>query len=165
MDKCQIESIPELNSLITFLHKNNLDEIVFKVLGGLPTDYIKLQTAITDSNIDIMKIELIRIFLKRILLDAYELIIENSQNTTEIINLFREKNVAEFLLADLKSQNLLLDYPNKVFRKVRRNNDIFIVPAKPSIGMIITNKIVKGADIITMLNQMISNEVNKFGNE
>jgi hypothetical protein len=40
MSKEQIESIPEFKDLIDFLKSHNLDEPVWKVLGGSPADYI-----------------------------------------------------------------------------------------------------------------------------
>ena len=43
MSKEQIESIPEFKVLIDFLKSHNLDEPVWKVLGGSPIDYLKLK--------------------------------------------------------------------------------------------------------------------------
>ena len=43
MSKEQIESIPEFKDLIDFLKSHNLDEPVWKVLGGSPADYLKLE--------------------------------------------------------------------------------------------------------------------------
>ena len=46
MSKEHIESIPEFKGLIDFLKSHNLDEPVWKVLGGSPVDYLKLRTII-----------------------------------------------------------------------------------------------------------------------
>eukprot|EP01036_Dinobryon_divergens_P038630 gene38630-50732_t len=46
MSKEQIESIHEFKGLIDFLKSRNLDEPVWKVLGGSPVDYLKLRTII-----------------------------------------------------------------------------------------------------------------------
>ena len=43
MSKELIESIPEFKYLIDFLKSHNLDEPVWKVLGGSPIDYLKLK--------------------------------------------------------------------------------------------------------------------------
>ena len=51
MSKEQIESIPEFKGLIDFLKSRNLDDPVWKVLGGSPVDYLKLEEAIITDNI------------------------------------------------------------------------------------------------------------------
>jgi hypothetical protein len=53
MSKEQIESIPEFKDLIDFLKSHNLDEPVWKVLGGSPDDYLKLEEAIIDDKLSL----------------------------------------------------------------------------------------------------------------
>ena len=48
MSKEQIDSIPEFKDLIDFLKSHNLDEPVWKVLGGSPVDYLKLEETMID---------------------------------------------------------------------------------------------------------------------
>ena len=43
MSREEIESIPEFKGLIDLLKSRNLDEPVWKVVGGSPIDYLKLK--------------------------------------------------------------------------------------------------------------------------
>ncbi len=67
--------------------------------------------------------------------------------TKEIIKIFREKKIVIIPLAELASEGFLLDYPNKVFRKVITMEDSFIVPSSPAVSLIISENIQNGLGV------------------
>ena len=126
MSKEQIESIPEFKVLIDFLKSHNLDEPVWKVLGGSPADYLKLKGAIINDKLtvsDTVSDELVnqvKNYLHSVLSDSLNKnVLNSSLNTKQIIKIFREKTTTKIPMAELEALGFLLDYPNKVFREVK----------------------------------------------
>jgi hypothetical protein len=145
MSKEQIESIPEFKDLIDFLKSHNLDEPVWKVLGGIPVDYLKLEEAIIDNKLSLSSdvvVNQVKDYLQSVLSDTFNKNVLNSSSTTkQIIKIFREKKTTQIPKAELEAIGLLLDYPTEVFREVKTMCRWFVVPSSPAVSLIITENI------------------------
>ena len=154
MSKEQIESVLEFKGLIDFLKSRNLDDIVWKVLGGSPADYLKLDEAIIDNKLFLSDtasdevVDQVKNHLQSVLSDALNKNVANSStNTQAIIDFFREKKAIKIPKMELKANRLLLDYPNKVFREVKTMEDWYIVPSSSAVSLIITENIQNGGGV------------------
>jgi hypothetical protein len=147
MSKEQIESIPEFKGLTDFLKSRNLDDPVWKVLGGSPADYLKLEEAITDNKLSLSDtpsdevVDQVKNYLQSVLSDTLKKILKSSLTTKQIIKIFREKKIIKIPMAELEAMGFLLDYPNKVFREVKTMEDWYIVPSSPAVSLIVTDNI------------------------
>ena len=148
MTREQIESIPEFKGLIALLKSHNLDEPVWKVLGGSPADYLKLEEAIIDNKLSLsdtasdVVVNQVKDHLQSVLSDSLNKnVLNSSANTKAIIDAFREKKAIKIPKAELKAMGLLLDNPNKVFREVKTMEGWYIVPSSPAVSLIITENI------------------------
>jgi hypothetical protein len=154
MSKEQIESISEFKDLIDFLKSHNLDEPVWKVLGGSPADYLKLEEAIIVNKLSLpntasdVVVNQVKDHLQSVLSNSLNKIVANSSSTTEdIIEIFRKRKVNKIPKMELKGLGFLLDYPNKVFREVDTVEDSYIVPSSPAVSLIVTENIRNGEDV------------------
>ncbi len=149
MSKEQIDSIPELKDLITFLKSHNLDEPVWKVFGGSPIDYLKLEEAIigkklslSDNTASEKVVNLVKNRLHSVLTKSLNKnVADSSANTQAIIDAFREKKIIRIPKTKLKAMGLLLDFPNEVFREVKTMEGSYIVPSSPAVSLIISENI------------------------
>ena len=154
MSKEQIESIPEFKDLIVFLKRHNLDEPVWKVLGGSPIDYLKCEEAISDNKLSLSDtaseevVNQVKNHLQSVLSDSLNKNVLNSNsNTQAIINVFREKKVTKIPKMELKAMGLLLDYSDKVFREVKTMDGWYIVPSSPAVSLIISENVQNGVGV------------------
>ena len=148
MTKEEIESIPEFKGLIALLKSHNLDEPVWKVLGGSPADYLKLEEAIADNKLSLSDtaseevVNQVKNHLQSVLSDSLNKnVVKSNFNTIQIIKIFREKKIIRIPVTELKAMGLLLDFPNKVFREVKTMEGWFIVPSSPAVSLIIAENI------------------------
>ena len=154
MSKEQIESIPEFKGLIDLLKSHNLDEPVWKVLGGSPADYLKLEEAIADNKSSLSDtaseevVNQVKNHLQSVLSDSLNKnVVKSNFNTIQIIKIFREKKIIRIPVTELKAMGLLLDFPNKVFREVKTMEDWYIVPSSPAISLIISENVQNGVGV------------------
>ena len=154
MSKEQIESISEFKGLIDFLKSHNLDEPVWKVLGGSPIDYLKLEEAIIDNKLSLsdtasdVVVNQVKNHLQSILSDTFNKnVLNSSSNTKQIIKIFRERKVIKIPKAELEAMGFLLDYPNKVFREIQAVDDSYIVPSSPAVSLIISENVQNGVGV------------------
>ena len=154
MSKEQIESIPEFKGLIALLKSHNLDEPVWKVLGGSPADYLKLEEAIIANKLSLSDtasekvVNQVKNHLQSVLSDSLNKnVVKSSLNTIQIIKIFREKKITMIPMPELKAEGLLLDYPNKVFREVKTMEGWCIVPSSPAISLIISENVQNGVGV------------------
>jgi hypothetical protein len=148
MTREQIESIPEFKGLIALLKSHNLDEPVWKVLGGSPADYLKLEEAIADNKLSLSDtasekvVNQVKNHLQSVLSDSLNKnVVKSSLTTKQIIKIFKEKKIIRIPMAELEADGLLLDFPNKVFREVKTMEGWYIVPSSPAVSLIISENI------------------------
>ncbi len=132
----QIESIPEFKSLLETLKAHKLDIIVWTVLGGSPSKYLKLEELIgsklhlpPSATFSKEIVDLVKCHILPILLEALNNNIVKSSNTEAIIEVFRENKVSNISVTYLKAMGLSLEYPNKVFREVTYSDRCLVEPA------------------------------------
>jgi hypothetical protein len=149
MSRDVLENISSFSGLIKFLKENGLADGVWDVLGGSPADYNQLdsvyeQASPSPPNV----INAVKRFVFDNLSDALtKQILKSSPNTKLIINQFRTKGVSRIPVAELKALGLVVDNPNKVFRVVRQDKGVYVIPATPAVGLIITKGIKNDSDL------------------
>jgi hypothetical protein len=165
MSKEQIESIPEFKELIDFLKRHNLDEPVWKVLGGSPAGYLKLKEAIIDNALsDTASDEVVnqvKKHLQSVLTDTLNKIVKGSSTTEQIMKIFREEQIIRILTTELKAKGLLLDYPNKVFREVKTLGRWFVEPSSPAVSLIISENVRDDDGVDELLDKLFKNACEK----
>jgi len=158
MDKNVIESIPEWKELVDFLKSHKLDQVVYDVLGGSPSDYINLRHVFrgtAGSTED--KIKSIRDFIRNRLYDAlYDVVSGSSENTKDIVELFCRAKTLEMPLITLAASQFILDSPNKVFRRVKRGSGIIAEPASPAVGLIIKHNVKNDVDVKKLVDNLFA---------
>jgi hypothetical protein len=161
MSKEQIESIPEFKDLIDFLKSHNLDEPVWKVLGGSPVDYLKLEEAIIGNKLSLFDtasdkvVNQVKDHLHSVLTKALTKNIGNcSANTQAIIDDFRKAKAIKIPKMELKARGFVLDYPNQVFHEVDTVEDSYIVPFSPAVSLIITENIQNGEGVRKLRDEL-----------
>lgn len=164
MSKEQIEYIRELKSLEYFLKEHKLDVPVWKVLGGSPAAYLKLQKEILKNTYPPPEIGFDKIVnqvknhIELVLVDALcDNVARSTANTRRIIKLFREKKIMQIPLWELNSMGIRLDYPNEVFCEVERDFDHFIEPVSPAVYLIISENIRDRDDIERLCERLFNN--------
>ena len=163
MSKEQIEYIPEFKGLIDFLKTHNLDEPVWKVLGGSPVDYLNLEEAIAATNLSLSDtasddeiVNIVENHLESILSDTLNnTIFKSSSTTRQIIKIFRKKKIIMIPLAELDAEGFQLDYPNKVFREVKTLGRWYIVPSCPAVSLIISENIQNDVGVRELLDKLL----------
>ena len=160
MSKELIESIPELEELINFLKSHNLDEPVWKVLGGSPIDYLKLKKLVgkilttpnTSSNVVVNQV---KNHIQSVLSDSLnKTVADSSSNTKQLMKIFRERKVNKIPKMEIAEMGLLLDYPNNVFREVARKEGWYIVPSSPAVSLIIAENIQTDESVLEFCNKL-----------
>jgi hypothetical protein len=143
MSRATLESISAFHELITFLKLNGLADGVWSVLGGSPAAYIQLNTVYRKSMLSPPDaITAIKTFIFIELQDALtKTVADSTLNTKSIIEQFRAKGASRITKMDLNALGLSIDYPNKVFREVRQDKDVYVIPATPAVGLIIVKSI------------------------
>ena len=162
MSKEQIESIPEFKELIDFLKSHNLDEPVWKVLGGSPAEYLKLKGTINKDKLtlsDTVSDELVnkvKNYLQSVLSDSFNKnVLNSSSNTKKIIKIFKKKKTTKMPKAELDALGFLLDYPNKVFREMKTIEDWYIEPSSASVSLLITENVQNGKGVRELLDKLL----------
>ena len=168
MSKELIDSIPELEDLIDFLKSHNLDEPVWKVLGGSPIGYLKLKKLVvkTLSLPDTASDEVVnqvKHHIQSVLSDSLNKNVANcSSNTQGIIEVFREQKVTKIPKMELKAMGFLLDYPNKVFREVNTFGRWFVEPSSPAVSLIISENVQDDEGVDELLDKLFKTTCEKI---
>ena len=150
MSRELLESIPEFQDFIHFLKSNGLDDGVWNVLGGNPAKYMDLEEPFksrvtnlskSDTATDVI-IKEVKARIQSLLINALnDIIAKSSSNTKEIIKIFREKKAKKIPVTELESRGYLVDYPNKVFCEVEREDGKFVEPSTSAVALIINENI------------------------
>ncbi len=161
MSREQIESIPEFERLIALLKSRSLDDPVWKVLGGSPALYVKLeelaryQLARTSASSDEID-NSVKDYLLSLLSDSLnDNILNSSSATKEITKIFNERKATKILKTEFAAIGLSLDYPNKVFREVKIEGRRFVVPSSPAISLILSENVQDDDQILTHLRDTL----------
>ena len=152
MRKDQIESISDFNELITFMRENKISDGVWEVLGGNPAKYVSvdmLYKSLIMKNVpkDIIVGEIKKHIYSVLLSTLTSIILNCSANTKNIIEILRDRNITRIAKSELSANNVLLDYPNKVFREAIDGNVCYVEPTSSAVTLIISWNIKYDKDI------------------
>ena len=131
------------------LRAHKLDSLVWNVLGGSPSKYVKLKELIgtklhlpPSATVSKEIVDQVKCHILSTLSEAFnKIFLDSSANTKAIIEVFREKKVLSLPKNDLAAMKLSLDYPNKVFREVVLFDESLVEPVTPAVSLIITENI------------------------
>ena len=141
MSRTLLEGIPEFREFVDFLKKHNLDDAVWKVVGGCPAKFMQIKNAFSKVFSERIpeKVEAVKVAISNILIKAKGTISNGSPNTEAIVRLWMEKEWEKVSIDELKGEGFRLDIPNKVFRVVTEGKAEFVVPANPATGLILSS--------------------------
>ena len=141
MSRTLLEGIPEFREFVDFLKKHNLDDAVWKVVGGCPAKFMQIKNAFSKVFSERIpeKVEAVKVAISNILIKAKGTISNGSPNTEAIVRLWMEKKWEKVSIDELKGEGFRLDIPNKVFRVVTEGKAEFVVPANPATGLILSS--------------------------
>ena len=160
MSREEIESIPEFDGFINLLKAHNLDDPVWKVLGGSPAAYQVLEAVLKQkSSLSNIADDSIVNQVKNHILSVLSAALNNnvaksSANTEAIIKIFREKKTIGIPVMELKAMGFLLDYPNKVFREVKRSERWYVEPSTPAVSLIISENVQSDDGVHELLEKL-----------
>jgi hypothetical protein len=148
MTKEMIWSLPQLQEFLSIVNKtDNLADIAWAVLGGIPADYEKVWK----------KFEFLRIskdsadakqLIGELLCDEISSAIEivedakTKSNMKEIFRLFDKENNG-IVRHQLTDKDLTRPTPDKVFHKIERNGIFTLVPASNAIGIVLRHNLLQ----------------------
>jgi hypothetical protein len=149
MNRDQIELIPELHKLHSFLKQNHLDDAVWAIVGGNPATYNALDHHRAKSkdneasNDDI--VVTVKKFLKRLLAEVFYArhcgIIHSNDSTRAILQIMTERNITKISASALEAMGLSShDFSKRIFHQLQKNG-FFIETANPTVSFIISNNV------------------------
>lgn len=146
MTREMIWKLDQLQGFFEFVKKAGLDDIVFAVLGGIPSRYEELwDNAKTDLKDGQDAREIIGTHLCAQISAAIDLVegFCGSDNDTvaKLMKLFQENKV--FRESTLVANKLQRPTPDKVFRKVERGDVKVLIPASNAIGIVLRHGLTK----------------------
>jgi hypothetical protein len=154
MTKDMIWSLPQLQEFIEIVKTNNLGEVLWAVLGGIPANYEIIWTKykrlrLAEDSIDDK--QLIGELLCDEISSAIK-IVKNAKtnvNMKEIIKLFdNSKNgIVSNILTD---KDLARPTPDKVFHEVEKNGIFILVPASNAIGIVLHHNLLEEPTLETL---------------
>ncbi|KAI3649950.1 hypothetical protein MP228_005582 [Amoeboaphelidium protococcarum] len=140
MPKGMIWNIGQLQNLFKCTKEAGLDDIVFAVLGGVPADYEKLwRSARIDLQAGRDAREVIGTHLCAAIFAAIRLVRDSkvkNKDMDEIFKLF-DKGKKWIFSDTLTDKKLQRPTPDKVFREVKRDGILVLVPASNAIGIVL----------------------------
>jgi hypothetical protein len=146
MTKEMIWQMGQLQDLFKYVKEARLDDIVFSVLGGIPSRYVNLwKKAKSDLQSGQNPRQVIGTHLCAQISAAINLVRDSKNKTNdmeEIIKLF-EKDKKWILCDTLVDKNLKRPTPDKVFRQVERNGIAVLIPASNAIGIVLQHSLSK----------------------
>jgi hypothetical protein len=141
MSRTLLEGIPEFREFVDFLKKHNLDDAVWKVVGGCPAKFMLIKGAFSEVFSERIpeKVEAVKAAISNMLIAAKDTISSGSSNTKAIVRLWMEKKWERVSINELKGQGFTLDIPTKVFRVATEGKTDFVVPSNPATGLILSS--------------------------
>ena len=138
MTKDMIWGLPQLQEFLSIVNKaDNLADIVWAVLGGIPAAYEKLWRKferLRPSKDSVDAKQLIGELLCDEISSAIKIVrdAKNKSNMTEIIDLF-DKGINGIISEQLTAKKLIRSTPDKVFHEIEKDKVFMLVPASNAI--------------------------------
>jgi len=146
MDREMIWRLDQLQDLFKCVKEAGLDDVVYAVLGGIPSRYENLGRQL-DARFEAGQDprEFIGTYLCAQISDAIKIVKDSKTKTNdmdEIIKLFdKDKNC--ILAHTLTDNKLERPTPDKVFREVKRDGVFVLIPASNAIGIVLRHGVAK----------------------
>jgi hypothetical protein len=143
MDRAMIEKLPQLQTMLAFVTKFNLSDVVWSVLGGIPTKYEELDKSVTRAlDTDASTVQsAIGEYLCSQVSDAIRIVNEAKINSDidQILVLVDEDLCIP--MSELVSQKLKRPTPDKVLREVKKDGKWVLIPATNAIGLVLRHQL------------------------
>jgi len=139
LTKEMIWSLPQLQEFLSIVNKaDNLADIVWAVLGGIPAKYEKVWRKFERLKDSVDAKQLIGELLCDEIYAAIEIVrdAKNESSVTEIIDLFDE-GINGIICEQLTTKKLISPTPGKVFHKIKKDKVSMLVPASNAIGIVL----------------------------
>ena len=155
MTKDMIWGLPQLQEFLSIVNKaDNLADIVWAVLGGIPADYEKLWRKferLRPSKDSVDDKQLIGELLCDEISSAIKIVrdAKNKSNMTEIIDLF-DKGINGIISEQLTAKKLIRSTPDKVFHEIIKDKVFMLVPASNAIGIVLHHDLSKEPTLETL---------------
>eukprot|EP01035_Chromulina_nebulosa_P022069 gene22069-28567_t len=145
MTKEMIWSLPQLKEFISVIDTNNLGDVVWLVLGGIPARFERVQKKFEKIKSSMDAKELIGELLCNEIYSAIKIVDlaqETNSNMKEIIKLF-DKEINGIIRKSLIDKGLIRPTPDKVFHEMKINGVSTLVPCSNAIGIVLRNDLTK----------------------
>jgi hypothetical protein len=160
MTKEMIWSLPQLQEFLSIVNKaDNLADILWAVLGGIPARYEKVwrkfeRLRLSKDSVDAK--QLIRELLCDEISSAIKIVMDakNKSNMSEIIELFDRENNG-IISEQLITKKLIRPSPDKVFHEIKKDGAFTLVPASNAIGIVLRYNLTK-EPTLESLEKMVS---------
>jgi hypothetical protein len=146
MTKEMIWSLPQVQEFLEIDNKSdNLGEVVWSVLGGIPARYEKIWKKFKRLRLSYDTLDTKQLIGELLCDEVYTAIkiVEDSKTdarTCEIIELF-DKEMNGIIAHQLTLKKLIRPTPDKVFHDVNRNGKRTLVPASSAIGIVLRHNL------------------------
>jgi hypothetical protein len=155
MTKDRIWSLPQLQELLFIVNTaDNLGDIMWAVLGGIPAKYEKVWKKfeflrISKDSVDTK--QLIGELLCDEISSAIEIVrdAKTKSNMKEIIKLF-DKEMNGIVYEQLTDKDLTRPTPDKVFHKIKKDKVCMLIPASNAIGIVLRHNLSKEPTLETL---------------
>jgi hypothetical protein len=155
MTKEMIWSLPQLQEFLSIVNKtDNLADIVWAVLGGIPARYEKVWKKfefLRTSNDSVDAKQFIGELLCDEVYDAIKIVrdAKNKSSMIEIIDLF-DKGKNGIISEQLTAMKLIRSTPDKVFHEIKKDKVSMLVPASNAIGIVLRHNLSKEPTLDTL---------------
>lgn len=141
MTKEVICNIPEYQELLEELRKNDLFDVVWAIIGGVPADFQKLSQKwkLNDSR-DIVAVAyeyVCELLAKSI--SKVDLMLAEFSNMQPILDRFKGSSAVSHTV--LRDQQVKRPSPDKVLRTVLRGGNVVLIPADASMAFVLQNQL------------------------
>jgi hypothetical protein len=157
MTKEMIWKLGQLQDLFKYVKTAGLDDIVFAVLGGIPSDYTQLWdncSAGLENGEDAREVIGTQLCAE---VSAAIKLVTDAQDMDGILALFdKDKNYISRQL--VKEKNLTRPSPDKVLREVEQDDDFVLIPASNAIGIVLRHQLTK-KPTLNELEELVKREV------
>jgi hypothetical protein len=165
MTKDMIWSLPQLQEFLSIVNKaDNLADIVWAVLGGIPADYEKVWKKIEFLRLSKDSVDAKQLIGELLCDEIYAAIkiIEDAKTKSdmiEIIDLF-DKGINGIVRHELTAKKLIRSTPDKVFHEVERNGIAILTPASNAIGIVLRHNLLQKPSLEKLEELVIAGDDN-----
>ncbi|KAI3640071.1 hypothetical protein MIR68_000949 [Amoeboaphelidium protococcarum] len=144
MGRAMIEKLPQLQTMLAFVTRFNLSDVVWSVLGGIPTKYEELDKMIS-SALDTAPASVQSVigeYLRNQVSQAIDIVKEAKRLTSDMSRILSKMDLNTLLIIDEELPNeWKRPTPDKVLRKVEKEGKWVLVPSTNAIGLVLRHQL------------------------